>query len=65
MDIIRQRTTHDELKSVFESYDKDCLGTLTVLIISQRYQAFYLNIMMLFITNLLVMYIKVQWENKH
>ena len=29
MDIIRQRTTHGELKSVFESYDKDCLGTLT------------------------------------
>ena len=29
MDIVRQRTTHKELKAVFESYDKDCLGTLT------------------------------------
>ena len=29
MNIIRQRTTHKELKSIFESYDKDCLGTLT------------------------------------
>ena len=29
MDKIRQRTTHKDLKAIFESYDKDCLGTLT------------------------------------
>ena len=29
MDVIRQRTTHDNLKSIFENYDKECLGTLT------------------------------------
>ena len=29
MDIVRQRINHDNLKSIFENYDKDCLGTLT------------------------------------
>ena len=29
MDTVRNRITHDELKSILEKYDKDCLGTLT------------------------------------
>ena len=29
MDLVRQRINHDNLKSIFENYDKDCLGTLT------------------------------------
>ena len=29
MNVVRQRINHDDLKSIFENYDKDCLGTLT------------------------------------
>ena len=29
MNVVRKRITHDELKSIFEKYDKECLGTLS------------------------------------